>query len=145
MTIPAPTDRDDAGFTLIELLVVIVILGLLMTIVALNVLPAQDKAMATKARADIATLSQAVEHYRLDMMTYPSGADGLNALLTPPAGLARPDMYQRGGYIKKLPLDPWGRPYLYAQPGQSGAFDIISYGADGAPGGEGENADITSQ
>lgn len=137
-----PPDTHDEGFTLVELLVVIVILGLLMSIVALNVLPAQDKAMATKARADIATLEQAVEQFRLDTMTYPSGADGLQALLTPPAGLARPELYQRGGYIKKLPADPWGRPYLYAQPGQRGAFDIMSYGADGAPGGEGENADI---
>lgn len=136
------TRPADDGFTLVELLVVIAILGLLMTIVALNVLPAQDKAMATKARADIATLEQAIEHFRLDNMAYPAGADGLQALVTPPAGLARPELYQRGGYIKALPNDPWGRAYLYAQPGQHGTVDIWTLGADGAPGGEGENADI---
>jgi general secretion pathway protein G len=132
----------DEGFTLVELLVVIAILGLLMTIVALNVLPAQDKAMVTKAKADIAMLEQAVEQYRLDTMTYPVGVDGLQALRMPPAGLERPELYRRGGYIKALPADPWGRAYLYASPGQHGAFDIYSYGADGAPGGDGDNADV---
>ena len=131
--------RDDDGFTLVELLVVIAILGLLMTIVALNVLPAQDKAMATKAKADIALLEQAAEQYRLDTMAYPPA---LEALRTPPAGLERPELYRSGGYIKKLPLDQWGRAYLFASPGQHGAIDIYSYGADGAPGGDGENADF---
>ena len=133
--------RDDDGFTLVELLVVIAILGLLMTIVALNVLPAQDKAMVTKAKADIALLEQAAEHYRLDTMAYPPA---LEALRTPPAGLERPELYRNGGYIKKLPLDPWGRAYLYTVPGRKGAFDISSLGADGQPGGESENADIYS-
>ncbi len=138
---PAPPlkGRGEDGFTLVELLVVIAILGLLMTIVALNVLPAQDKAMATKAKADIALLEQAAEQYRLDTMAYPPA---LEALRTPPAGLERPELYRSGGYIKKLPLDPWGRAYLFANPGQHGAIDIYSYGADGAPGGDGENADI---
>ncbi len=139
--IPFDTSDDD-GFTLIELLVVIVILGLLMTVVALNVLPAQDKAMVNKAKADVAMLEQAVELYRLQNMTYPGGGDGLEALVSPPASLARPELYQRGGYVKRLPKDPWGRPYQYAQPGQHSAFDIWSYGADGTPGGDGDDADI---
>lgn len=141
----SPGQADDEGFTLIELLVVLVILGLLMTVVALNVLPAQDKAMVSKAKTDIGMLSQAVEHYRLDNLTYPGTADGLQALVTPPASLTRPELYQRGGYVKALPNDPWGRPYMYQQPGTAGAYDITSFGADGAPGGEGENADIRNQ
>jgi general secretion pathway protein G len=133
---------DPNGFTLVELMVVIVILGLLITVVALNVLPAQDKAMVGKAKADIATLEQGVELYRLQTQTYPGGGDGLQALVSPPANLTRPELYQKGGYIKKLPNDPWGRPYQYAQPGAHGPFDIWSLGADGSPGGEGDNADI---
>jgi general secretion pathway protein G len=132
----------EHGFTLIELMVVIVILGLLATIVVINVLPSQDRAMVGKAQADIATLEQAVELYRLNNLAYPGTADGLEALVRPPASLTQPQRYQPGGYIKKLPVDPWGRAYLYAAPGQRGAFDIYSLGADGAEGGEGENADI---
>jgi general secretion pathway protein G len=135
---------SEAGFTLVELMVVIVILGLLITIVALNVLPAQDKAMVSKARADIATLEQGVELYRLQTQTYPSSGDGLQALVSPPPSLAQQSSFQKGGYIKKLPNDPWGRPYQYAQPGTHGVFDIWSDGADGAPGGDGDNADIGS-
>ncbi|HEX7820231.1 MAG TPA: type II secretion system major pseudopilin GspG [Sphingobium sp.] len=134
----------ENGFTLIELMVVIVIIGLLATIVAINVIPAGNKARVEKARADIATLEHALEQYRLDNLTYPSGGDGLNALLTPPGGLPQPERYRQGGYIKKLPDDPWGKPYLYAAPGRKGAFDIYSLGADSAPGGEGENADLYS-
>lgn len=148
--LPRPAERrpmnvpaEEEGFTLIELMVVIVILGLLATIVLINVLPSQDKAMVTKARADIATLDQAMEMYRLDNFTYPSGSDGLNALAAPPAG-AEAGRYRPGGYIKNLPKDPWGRPYQLAVPGKKGPFDIYSLGADGAPGGEGLNADIYS-
>lgn len=127
------------GFTLVELMVVIFIIGLLATIVAINVLPSQDKAMVQKARADIAILSQAMETYRLDNLAYPSAGDGLQALVSPPStgGSTR-----TAGYIKKLPNDPWGRPYQYSNPGRSGAIDIYSLGADGAPGGENDNADI---
>jgi general secretion pathway protein G len=130
------------GFTLVELMVVIVIIGLLATLVALTVLPNLGKANDQKAKADIATLDQAMELYRLNNLNYPSTADGLQALLKPPASLTDPSRYQQGGYIKKLPNDPWGRAYLYASPGQHGTFDIYTLGADGAPGGTGENADI---
>ncbi|MES2174699.1 MAG: type II secretion system major pseudopilin GspG [Pseudomonadota bacterium] len=134
----------EHGFTLVELMVVIVIIGLLATIVAINVIPATDTARVEKAKADIATIEQALEQYRLDNLTYPAGSDGLQALLNPPASLAQPQRYRRGGYIKKLPDDPWGRAYLYTVPGRKGAFDISSLGADGQPGGDQENADIYS-
>lgn len=130
------------GFTLVELMVVIVIIGLLTAIVAINILPAQDKAMVGKAKADIAVIEQGLEMYRLNNLTYPSTADGLTALIRPPASLTQPERYQPGGYLKKLPDDPWGRPYQYAVPGRSGAFDVFSLGADGAIGGTDENADI---
>jgi general secretion pathway protein G len=134
----------EHGFTLVELMVVIVIIGLLATIVAINVIPATDTARVEKAKADISTIEQALEQYRLDNLTYPAASDGLQALLNPPASLAQPQRYRRGGYIKKLPQDPWGRAYIYTVPGKKGAFDISSLGADGQPGGENENADIYS-
>jgi len=135
---------DENGFTLVELMVVIVIIGLLATVVLINVLPSQDRAMVTKAKADIATLEQAMEMYRLDNMAYPAGGDGLRALTSPPPGLAQPGRYRPGGYIKKLPDDPWGRPYQLQVPGKTGPFDIFSLGSDGTPGGEGDAADIYS-
>ena len=130
------------GFTLIELMVVIVILGLLATVVVINVLPSQDRAMAEKARADVALLEQALDSYRLDNLVYPRTDQGLQALVQPPAGLARPERYRKGGYVRRLPADPWGNAYQYRMPGQRGSFDVFSFGADGVEGGEGENADI---
>lgn len=126
------------GFTLVEMMVTLFILALLTTVVAINVLPNQDKAMVQKAKADIAVLGQALETYRLDNLTYPDSGAGLQALVTPPST----DGSRTQGYIKKLPMDPWNRPYQYSVPGKNGAFDIYSLGADGAPGGEDENADI---
>ncbi|MGB5485597.1 type II secretion system major pseudopilin GspG [Parasphingorhabdus sp.] len=135
--------RKRNGFTLVELMVVIFILGLLTTIVVINVLPSQDKAMVQKARADIAILGQALEMYRLDNLSYPGSSDGLQALVAAPPSLATTARYRQGGYIKKLPDDPWGRPYQYDNPGRQGpGFDLYSLGADGAPGGEDDNADI---
>ena len=132
-----------AGFTLVELMVVIVIIGLLATVVAINVLPSQDRAMVEKARADIAVLETAVETYRLDNLTFPSAGDGLQALVAPPRDLTRPERYRPGGYIRRLPEDPWGNPYQYRRPGIGGrAFDIYSLGADGQEGGEGNDADL---
>lgn len=147
MTRPARPCRHPAvrptGFSLIELMVVIFIIGLLATVVLINVLPSQDKAMAVKARSDIATLAQALEMYRLDQGTYPDQAQGLGALVAAPANLAQPQAYRPGGYVRKLPSDPWGHAYQYQVPGRNGhAFDLFSLGADGAPGGSGTKADI---
>jgi general secretion pathway protein G len=136
---------DERGFTLTELMVVIVIIGLLATVVLINVLPSQDRAMVTKARADIATLETAMELYRLDNLAYPSPSDGLGALREPPASLTDSSRYRPGGYIRNLPQDPWGRPYQLQVPGPGGApFAVLSLGADGAPGGTDDNADIVS-
>ena len=132
----------EAGFTLVELMVVIVIIGLLATVVMINVLPSQDRAMVEKARADVATLEQAVDTYRLEMLSFPRMTDGLEALVSQPARLDRPERYRTGGYIRRLPLDPWGNPYRYVVPGRRGAYDVYSLGADGREGGEGNDADI---
>ncbi|TNE66183.1 MAG: type II secretion system protein GspG [Alphaproteobacteria bacterium] len=119
-------------------MVVIVIIGLLTTIVVINVLPSQDRAMVEKARADVHLIEQAVEMYRMDTLKYPSLEDGLEALVNPPKGAS----FRTEGYIKALPTDPWGQPYQYLFPGEHGKVDIFSYGADGKPGGDGMNADI---
>ncbi|MCS6627076.1 type II secretion system major pseudopilin GspG [Roseibacterium beibuensis] len=136
----AAARRKRAGFTLVELMVVIVIIGLLATVVAINVLPSQDKAMVGKARADISVLEQAIETYRLDNLAFP---DDLQALVAAPAGLARPERYRQGGYVRRLPEDPWGNPYQYRRPSaHGGQFDVFSLGADGREGGEGNDADL---
>lgn len=139
---PRRIRRNAAGFTLIELMVVIVIIGLLATVVTLNVLPSQDRAMVEKARTDVSLLEQALDTYRLENLAYPRSEDGLQALLKPPASLSRPERYRAGGYIRRLPTDPWGNAYRYRHPGQHGPFDVYSLGADGAEGGEGNDADI---
>ncbi len=128
----------QAGFSFIELMVVIVIIGLLTSVVALNVLPSQDRAMVEKARADVAILSQAVEMYRMEMLRYPAMDDGLDVLTETPGG----NSIRKQGFIKALPKDPWGNDYVYLIPGENGIFDVMSLGADGRIGGEGENADI---
>ena len=138
--IPAPAVD---GFSLIELMVVLFIIGLLATVVAINVIPAGDKAKVVKAKADIAQLSSQLEMYRLDQGAYPEQAQGLAALQTAPANLAMPQNYRIGGYVKDLPDDPWGHAYQYQVPGKNGqAFDVFSFGADGQPGGSDLDADI---
>ena len=137
-TTETETDRE-AGFSLLEIMISITILGLLATIVVINVLPAQDQAMVQKARTDIATLEQALDAYRLDMREYPTTEQGLQALVEAPRGA---ENYREGGYIRRLPDDPWGNPYQYVYPGQHGMIDIYSLGADGREGGEGLDADI---
>jgi general secretion pathway protein G len=136
------SSRRERGFTLIELMVVIVIIGLLATVVVVNVLPSQDRAMTEKARADVALLEQALEMYRLDLLAYPTVDQGLDALVAAPNGIANPERYRPGGYVKRLPDDPWGNPYQYVQPGENSPFDLYSLGADGRLGGDGQNADI---
>lgn len=134
----------DQGFTLVEVMVTMVIIGLLTTFVMFNVLPAQEKAKSQKAQADIRLLENALEQYRLDMQDYPEEMTGLAALTALPEGHEKIDYYRRGGYVKYLPLDPWGRPYVYLYPGEKGDYDLFSYGADGKPGGEGNNKDIVN-
>ena len=135
--------RNEEGFTLIELMVVIVILAILTTIVAINVIPSGQKAKVTAAKVDISQIEGALNLYKLNYDNYPTTAQGLQALITAPAGVDA-SKYQKGGYIQKLPPDPWGRPYLYASPGQHGEADVWTLGADGKEGGEGADADIGS-
>jgi general secretion pathway protein G len=132
----------QAGFSLIEVMVTIVIIGLLSTVVLINVLPSRDKAMVEKAKTDIAVLEQAIDTFKLEMLSYPKTEDGLEALVTPPASLSSANRFREGGYIRRLPEDPWGNAYRYAYPGRAAAFDVYSLGADGQPGGEGLDADI---
>jgi general secretion pathway protein G len=133
--------RNRDGFTLIELLVVMVIIGLLAALVGPRFIRQEEKAKIKAAKAQIELLGTALDTFRLDVGRYPSTQEGLEALRTKPGGLERWD----GPYLKKdLPLDPWGKAYAYKSPGEHGAFDIVSYGADGAAGGEEDNRDITS-
>jgi len=132
-----PLKAED-GFSLIELMVVVVIMGLLTTVVVINVLPNQDRAMVEKAKADIRTISQAVEMYRMDQMKYPSMEQGIDVLSSAPQG----NNFRTEGYIKSLPKDPWGQDYQYLIPGEHGSFDVFSFGADGRLGGEGLDLDL---
>ncbi|MBB37015.1 MAG: type II secretion system protein GspG [Hirschia sp.] len=132
----------DAGFSLVELMVVVFIMGLLATVVLVNVIGNVDKARLEKAKTDISVLEQSLERYRLEMMTYPTIEQGLDALVTAPTDLRNPERYPAEGFIKRLPNDPWGSPYQYIYPGENGPVDIFSYGADGQPGGEDYDADI---
>jgi general secretion pathway protein G len=136
--------RRERGVTLIELLVVLSILALISALVVVNVLPERDRAAARKAKIDIGAIETALDQYRLDMFAYPTTEHGLQALVTIPAGESRTDQYRPGGYLRTLPVDPWGRPYQFRQPGEHGPIDVYSLGADGEPGGEGVNADIVN-
>ena len=131
----------NSGFSLIEILVVLLIIGLLSTLVAINVLPSQDRAMVEKAKADISIMGNALEMHRLERFTYPSSELGLKALLKTGGEDSLNNVNNRG-YIKSLPKDPWGNDYQYIIPGQNGEYDLFSMGADGDIGGEGINADI---
>lgn len=132
------------GFTLIELMVVLVILGVLAAMIAPKIMDRPDQARIIAAKQDIATIVQALKMYRLDNIRYPTTEQGLQALITKPAIAPVPDNWKSGGYLEKLPNDPWGHPYLYLNPGRQGEIDVISLGADGESGGEGTDADIGS-
>jgi general secretion pathway protein G len=133
--------KDQKGFTLVELIVVVIIIGLLAGLVVPQFIRQEEKATAKAAKAQIELLGTALDTYRLDVGRYPSTQDGLQALTQRPGGVERWD----GPYLKKeVPADPWGKPYVYKSPGDHGPYDIISYGADGVPGGESNNRDITS-
>ena len=129
------------GFTLIELLVVVAIIGLLAGYVAPRYFGQIGRSEVNAAKAQIDALEKALDQYRLDTGRYPATELGLNALVQRPANEPK----WNGPYLKKaVPLDPWGKPYLYKSPGERGDFDIVSYGKDGQPGGSGENADIAN-
>ncbi len=132
------------GFTLIEVMVVVAILGILAALIVPKLVGRSDEARVVAAKQDIGTLMQALKLYRLDNQRYPSGAQGLNALVQKPSSDPIPSNWKDGGYLDKLPNDPWGHPYQYLNPGVHGEIDVFSYGADGQPGGTGIDADIGS-
>ncbi len=130
------------GFTLLEVMVVIVILGILASIVAPNILGNKEQADQKKAVADIVALENALDLYRLDNSVFPTTDQGLEALVSEPTISPQPRNYKQDGYIRRLPTDPWGNPYQYLSPGDKGRVDIFTLGADGQEGGEGAAADI---
>jgi general secretion pathway protein G len=134
--------RRPRGFTLIELMVVLAIIGVLAALIVPNVLGRADDARVTAARTDVGNLMQALKLYKLDNQRYPSSAQGLQALVIKPVTEPVPGNWKP--YLEKLPADPWGRAYLYMNPGLKAEVDVLSFGADGQSGGEGNNADIGS-
>jgi general secretion pathway protein G len=136
--------QSQQGFSLIEIMVVLIIIGLLVSIIAPNVLNRADEARVQKVKADFSTVATALKLYRLDNYNYPTSEQGLQALVTKPTLDPIPANWKKGGYLEQLPMDPWGRPYLYLSPAEfgDGDFDIYSLGADGISGGEDQNADI---
>ena len=133
-------NKTMSGFTLIEILIVVVILGILGAVVVPNILSRPDTARIQAAQTDLRALSQTLEIYRLDNFQYPSSEQGLESLVDRPSGFPEPKNWNPEGYLKKLPTDPWGSPYLYEKTGSS--YSLISLGTDGQEGGEGFDADI---
>lgn len=136
--------RRARGFTLVEIMVVVVIIGILGALVVPKLLGRTGESRVTAAKVDIATMMQALKLYKLDNQRYPTTEQGLNALITRPTAGPAANGWKEGGYIEKLPKDPWGNPYQYLSPGLKGEIDVFSYGADGQPGGTGEDADVGS-
>lgn len=135
--------KTGKGFTLIEIMVVMVILGLLVAIVAPNIMGRSDEARKQTAKAQMRQISTALDLYRLDNSHYPSTQQGLAAMVEKPSGSPEPKNWNPEGYMNAVPTDPWGNEYEYVSPGSEGPYDLISYGADGREGGEGINADIS--
>ncbi len=134
--------RRRTGFTLIEVMVVVAILAILAAVVVPRVMDEPAKARRAKVQQDIRAIESALDLYKLDNYRYPTTDQGLEALVRPPSSGPEPKNYKEGGYLRKLPEDPWGNRYRYLHPGEHGEIDIWSLGADGAPGGSDENADI---
>lgn len=145
---PPPPSRarrpGEAGFSLLELMVVVVILSILALVIVPRVIDRPDQARAARAQSDIAAIASAINLYRLDNFRYPTTEQGLAALVEKPQTDPLPPNWASSGYMDRVPQDPWGRPYLYLQPGVHGDFDVFTYGADGASGGSGADADIGS-
>lgn len=136
--------KPDQGFSLLELMVVVVILSILALVIVPRVIDRPDQARAARAQSDIAAISSAVELYRLDNFRYPTTEQGLSALVTRPNSDPQPANWATGGYMDRLPKDPWGKTYQYLAPGVHGDFDVFTYGADGVSGGTGADRDIGS-
>lgn len=136
--------RLQRGFTLIEIMVVVVIMGILAALVVPKLMGRTDDARIIAARQDVATLMQGLKLYRLDNQRYPTTEQGLQALITKPTTGPAANGWKSGGYLDRLPMDPWGNPYQYLSPGIKGEVDVFSLGADGQPGGTGNDADIGS-
>ena len=136
--------RGQRGFTLLEVMVVVVILGILAALVVPKIISRPDEARVIAAKQDIASLMQALKLYRLDNQRYPTTEQGLQALLVKPETTPVPPNWKQGGYVERLAKDPWGNPYQFLNPGVQGEIDVFSYGADGAPGGQDNDADIGS-
>lgn len=138
------TGTSASGFTLIEIMVVVVIMGILAALIVPKLMGRTDDARIIAAKQDIATVMQALKLYKLDNQRYPTTEQGLQALITKPTVGPAADGWKTGGYVDKLPKDPWGYPYQYLSPGIKGEIDVFSLGADGQPGGTGNDADIGS-
>lgn len=138
----ATSKTAASGFTLIEIMVVVVIIGILVAIVAPRVMDRPDTARIVKAKQDIRVLESALNLYRLDNYVYPTTEQGLEALVAQPSGEPQAKNWKQGGYVDRLPKDPWGNTYQYLNPGVHAEIDISTFGADNRPGGEGVNADI---
>ena len=132
----------QSGFSLIEILVVLVIMGLLISVVAPMVLNRADEARIQKVHADFKSIETALKIYRLDNYNYPTTEQGLQALIKPSSLSPQPRNFKKGGYLAEVPMDPWGRPYLYLSPGENSQVDIYTLGADGISGGDDQNTDI---
>ncbi len=134
--------KKQAGFSLVEILVVLVIMGLLVSVVAPTVLNRADDARVQKVYADFANIQTALKLYRLDNYVYPSSEQGLEGLVSVSTLTPEPRNFKQGGYLDRLPVDPWGNTYLYLSPGEHGEFDLYSLGADGLSGGESQSKDL---
>ncbi|MFY9270523.1 MAG: type II secretion system major pseudopilin GspG [Candidatus Manganitrophaceae bacterium] len=136
--------RSEKGFTLIEIMVVITILAILSVLVVPKLVGRTDEARRVAAKVQIKNIEQALQMYKLDSGVYPSTEQGLDALVRKPSVGQAPKNWREGGYLPKVPPDPWGNPFIYASPGSHGDYDLVSHGSDGEGGGEGKDADIES-
>lgn len=130
------------GFTLIEIMVVMVILGILAALIVPKIMGRPDEARIVAAKQDMSSIMQALKLYKLDNLRYPTTEQGLQALVKKPTSTPEPNNWKSGGYLERLPIDPWGNPYQYLNPGLHGELDMMSLGADGATGGKDNDADI---
>ncbi|MET0266441.1 MAG: type II secretion system major pseudopilin GspG [Duganella sp.] len=138
------TRRASRGFTLIEIMVVVVIMGVLAALVVPKLLSRTSESKVAAAKVDIATIMQSLKLYKLDNQRYPTTEQGLQSLLVKPTSGPAANGWKSGGYLEKMPKDPWGNPYQFLSPGIKGEVDVYSLGADGQPGGTGDDADIGS-